>query len=112
MITPCLIIYREKVEKDYVSTLEPVTTSPEFHFNNKEIEIHCGESNRDGCWEISSCGIVFEKTVVDKLDPRKKDSPSKCVVTLTWLRPELQPNRFQENFKVMDSSDNSDIRSF
>ena len=45
---------------------------------------------------INSSGTVFDKAVVDKLDPRK-DSPSKCVITITWLRPELKPNAFTES---------------
>ena len=111
MIIPCLTVYREKIEKDFCSTLKRVTTSPEFNFNNKEVQIHCGEFSRDRCWEINSSGTVFDKAVVDKLDPRK-DSPSKCVITITWLRPELKPNAFTEKFKFIDSSNENEIRSF
>ena len=43
IIIPCLTVYRERVEKDFCSTLKRVTTSPEFNFNSKEVLIHCGE---------------------------------------------------------------------
>ena len=107
-VIPSLTIYREMINKVYGSLFK-VTTSPEFYFDQKEIGIRC--SSRDECWNISLSDNLFSKVQIDKLDPRT-DSPIKCPITLTWLRPKLTPVPFKEKMEIFDVSKDNIIRSF
>ena len=112
IVIPCLKIYREKVEKDYCSTMKRVTISPEFHFIGAEIKIACiSEFSRDKCWKISFSDESFEKAKVDKKDPRK-DPLSTCLIIISWQRPELEANTFTEKLKISDSDGEIVIRAF
>ena len=107
-VIPSLTIYREMVNRVYGSLFK-VITSPEFYFDQKEIEIRC--SSRDECWKISLSDNLFSKVQIDKLDPRT-DFPIKCHITLTWLRQKLMPQLLEEKIEICDISKDNVIRSF
>ena len=106
-VAPCLVIYREKVEKDISSTMKRVTTSSEFHFNDEGlVTISCGEFSRDKCWKVSVSKATFKKAEMVSFDPRK-DSPPHRLFTLTWCRPEIDPVAFTERFMINASETRS-----
>ena len=110
-VIPSFTIYRERVERDFLSKMKRLTMQ-EFNFNdaNETVVIKGKEFSRDRCWKISLPGTIFEKDDVDKQDPRKS-SPPQCLITLTWSRPEAKPEKFTETFEITDSGQNK-IRSF
>ena len=110
-IIPSFTIYRENVEKCFLSTMKRLTMQ-EFFFNddNETVIIKGNELSRDGFWKIDLPGTIIKKDNVDKQDPRK-GSPPQCCITLTWSRPEAKPERFTERFIIADS-DKNDIGSF
>ena len=106
-VAPCLVIYREKVGKDFSSTMKRVTTSSEFHFNDEGLAtISCGEFSRDKCWKVSVSKATFKKAEMVSFDPRK-DSPPHRLFTLTWCRPEIDPVAFTEKFEINASETRS-----
>ena len=110
-VIPSFTIYRESVEKYFLSKMKRLTMQ-EFSFNdaNETVVIKGNEFSRDRCWKISLPGTIFEKGDVDKQDPRK-GSPPQCLITLTWSRSEAKPEKFTERFIIADS-DKNEIRSF
>ena len=110
-IIPGFTIYREYVEKCFLSTMKRLTMQ-NFFFNddNETVIIKGNELSRDGFWKIDLPGTIIKKDNVDKQDPRK-GSPPQCCITLTWSRPEAKPERFTERFIIADS-DKNDIGSF
>ena len=110
VVIPSLTIYRDKVEKHYLSTMKRLTTQ-EFKFKSDGTAvIRSNEFSRDKCWKISLPGTTFTKSEVDKVDPRK-ESPPHCIITLTWCRPETKPGKFTEKFQITDG-DGNELRSF
>ena len=110
-IVPNLAIYRQKVEQDYRSVSQRLTFQ-EFQFQDDGIAtIHSTKYSRDKCWEICIEDGAFRKAEIDLFDPRK-ESPPRCQITLTWLRPEKEPLTFTEKFQIKGGNNDLELRSF
>lgn len=98
VVIPSLTIYREKIERDYMSVMKRLTYQP-VQFNTEVITISTSKMSRDKCWQVSISDATFSKTQVDHFDPRK-ELPPRCQITLTWLRPEREPHAFKEKIEI------------
>lgn len=98
VVVPNLALYWDRVKLVF-QQYKKLTTF-DFEFEEEEITLDIGDGmSRDQCWKITSLSSqkIRKEEVIS--DPRTT-KPATCELELSWVRPEMKPQRLIHKFTL------------
>lgn len=107
VVVPNLALYWDRAELVF-QQYKKLTTF-DFEFEKEEITLDFGDGmTRDQCWKITSLSSqkIRKEEVIS--DPRKT-KPATCELKLSWVRPEMKPQRVIHKFTLIGPQHSFDV---
>lgn len=107
VVVPNLALYWDRAELMFQQSQK--LTTVDFEFEEEETTLYFGDGiTRDQCWKITSLSSQkFRKEDVIS-DPRTT-KPATCDLELSWVRPEMKPQRVIHKFTLIGPQHSFDV---
>ena len=107
VVVPNLALYCDHAELEFQQCKK--LTEFQFAFEEEEITLDFGDGKtRDQCWKITSLSSQKIKKEDVISDPRTT-KPATCDLELSWVRPEIKPQRVIHKFTLIGPQHSFDV---